>query len=54
MGKPHVLGTSAEAPWIKFPNDFCLGPLKNDSCDIPAGVSAVVYDSNPMVYIYLS
>ena len=50
MGKPHVLGTSAEAPWIKFPNDFCLGPLKNESCDVPAGVSAVVYDSNPMVY----
>ena len=49
MGKPHVLGTSAEAPWIKFPSDFCLGPLKNESCDTPAGVSAVVYDSNPMV-----
>ena len=49
MGKPHVLGASAEAPWIKFPSDFCLGPLKNESCDTPAGVSAVVYDSNPMV-----
>ena len=52
MGKPHVLGTSAEAPWIKFPSDFCLGPLKNESCDTPAGVSAVVYDSNPMVCTY--
>ena len=52
MGKPHVLGTSAEAPWIKFPNDFCLGSLKNESCDTPAGVSAVVYDSNPMVCLY--
>ncbi len=47
MGDKHILGSSANSPWIKFPDDFCLGPLKNSSCDTPAGVSAVVYESNP-------
>jgi hypothetical protein len=51
MGKPHILGSAADAPWIKFPDTFCLGPLKNGTCGTPAGVSAVVYDSNPMVCI---
>jgi hypothetical protein len=54
MGKPHILGSSADAPSIKFPEDFCLGPLINSTCDTPAGVSAVVYDSNPMVCMYIS
>ena len=49
MGKPHILGSSADSPWVKFPDDFCLGPLVNETCETPAGISAVVYDSNPMV-----
>ena len=49
MGVPHKLGTTADSPWIKFPDKFCLGPLINNTCDTPAGISAVVYDSNPMV-----
>ena len=53
MGKPHILGSSADSPWVKFPDDFCLGPLVNDSCETSAGISAVVYDSNPMVTIIL-
>ena len=49
MGKPHILGTSVDSPWVKFPKDFCLEPLQNMSCTAPAGVSAVVYDTNPLV-----
>lgn len=48
MGERHILGTTADAPWLQFPADFCLEPLINDTCQAPAGVSAVVYDTNPL------
>ena len=51
MGERHILGTTADAPWLQFPKDFCLEALKNGSCNAPAGVSAVVYDTNPLVIL---
>ena len=51
MGKPHVLGTSVDSPWVKFPDNFCLEELVNNTCGAPAGVSAIVYDTNPLVRI---
>ena len=53
MGKPHVLGTSVDSPWVKFPDNFCLEELVNNTCGAPAGVSAIVYDTNPLVCIHL-
>lgn len=52
MGKPHVLGTSVDSPWVKFPDNFCLEELVNNTCGAPAGVSAIVYDTNPLVRIH--
>ena len=52
MGKPHVLGTSVDSPWVKFPDNFCLEELVNNTCGAPAGVSAIVYDTNPLVCIH--
>ena len=52
MGKTHVLGTSVDSPWVKFPDNFCLEELVNNTCGAPAGVSAIVYDTNPLVSIH--
>ena len=38
---------------FQFPSSFCLGPLENGTCNTPAGISAVVYDINPQVRIYI-
>ena len=53
MGKVHKLGSSVDSPWVKFPDNFCLEELINDTCGAPAGISAIVYDTNPMVKLFL-
>ena len=52
MGKVHKLGSSVDSPWVKFPDNFCLEELINDTCGAPAGISAIVYDTNPMVKLF--
>ena len=54
MGKVHKLGSSVDSPWVKFPDNFCLEELINDTCGAPAGVSAIVYDTNPLVKLFIA
>ena len=48
-----MFGSNPDSPYIKFPPKFCLGRLINDSCPVPAGLSAVVYKINPLVSLKL-
>ena len=49
LGKKHILARTINHPWVKFPMDFCLDDLNsNNTCDSAAGISAIVYDTNPM------
>ena len=49
LGMKHILARTTNPPWVKFPKDFCLDDLNsNNTCDSAAGVSAIVYETNPM------
>ena len=49
LGKKHILARTTNPPWIQFPKDFCLDDLNaNNTCDSAAGISAIVYETNPM------
>lgn len=49
LGKKHVLARTKNAPWVQFPADFCLDDLNsNNTCESPAGITAIVYETNPM------
>lgn len=39
----------AQDPKFAFPDNFCLGPLANETCNTPAGIAAISYDINPIV-----
>jgi hypothetical protein len=49
-----MFGSNPDSPYIKFPPKFCLGRLINDSCPVPAGLSAVIYKINPLVSMSLT
>ncbi len=49
LSQKQMFGSNPDSPYIKFPPKFCLGRLINDSCPVPAGLSAVIYKVNPLV-----
>ena len=51
LSQRQMLGSNPDSPYIQFPASFCLGRLINNSCPVPAGLSAVVYKVNPLVHI---
>ena len=53
LSQKQMFGSNPDSPYIKFPPKFCLGRLINDSCPVPAGLSAVVYKINPLVSLKL-